>query len=268
MATGITCSLLGTIAARLPFTQYALPPQIDTNNTRVPNYSEVSRLNYDHTFKPNLLNHFAIGYLDLLTEEYNASDPYVKDVPQIAGVYSHKHESYLTFPSQDGFNSNSDYGGNSDLISTRPTWIANDMATWVKGKHTFEFGGEYRNLAYPTQTTANGSGTFNFADLNTGLLDYPTPTGSSYASFLLGAVGSSTINYYSLGAFRPQAKSMGLFAGDTWKATRKLSIDYGIRWDLYQPSEEAKDQTSFLDPTRPNPGAGNLPGALVFAGSK
>ncbi|MGO8814546.1 MAG: carboxypeptidase regulatory-like domain-containing protein [Terriglobia bacterium] len=247
----------------LPFTQFAFPAQIDTNNTRVPNYSEVSRLNYDHTFRPNLLNHFAIGYLDLLTEEYNSSDPYVKDVPQIAGVYSNKHESAINFG--DNYSS---YGGNSDLISTRPTWIANDMATWVKGKHTIEFGGEYRNLAYPTQTTANGSGTFDFYSGSTGLLDYPTQTGNSYASFLLGEVSAASINYYALGAFRPQAKSMGLFAGDTWKLTHKLSIDYGIRWDLYQPSEEAKDQTSFLDPTRPNPGAGNLPGALVFAGSK
>lgn len=247
----------------LPFTQFALPPQIDTNGTRIPNYSEVERLNYDHTFKPTLLNHFAIGYLDLLTEEYNSSDPYVSQVPQIAGVYDHKHESSLNFG--DGFSS---YGGNSDLISTRPTWIVNDMATWVKGNHTIEFGGEYRNLAYPTQTTANGSGTFNFSDLNTGLLGYPTPSGNSYASFLLGAVGSSSVTYYSLSAFRPQAKSVGFFAGDTWKATHKLSIDYGLRWDLYQPSEEAKNQTSFLDPTRPNPGAGNLPGALVFAGSK
>ena len=109
---------------------------------------------------------------------------------------------------------------------------------------------------------------FDFYDGTTGLLDYPTPTGNSYASFLLGTVSSANVTYYSLSAFRPQAKSVGLFASDTWKATRKLSVDYGIRWDLYQPSEEAKDQTSFLDPTRPNPGAGNLPGALVFAGSK
>jgi len=247
----------------LPFTQFALPPQIDTNNTRIPNYSQVVRLNYDHTFKPTLLNHFAIGYLDLLTELYNSSDPYVADVPQVQGVYDHKHESAINFG--DGYSS---YGGNADLISTRPTWIVNDMATWVKGNHTLEFGGEYRNLAYPTQTTQNGSGTFNFTPLNTGLLGYPTPTGNSYASFLLGTVGSASVNYYSLGAFRPQAKSVGFFANDTWKLTRKLSVDYGIRWDLYQPSEEAKDQTSFLDPTRPNPGAGNLPGALVFAGSK
>lgn len=245
----------------LPFTQYALPKQIDTNNTRIPNYSEVLRLNYDHTFGPTLLNHFALGYLDLLTEEYNASDCCVNDVPQIAGVYNHVHQPSIGFG--DGFSS---YGGNSDLLSTRPTWIANDTLTWVKGKHTIEFGGEYRNLAYPTQSTQGGTGNFNFSDLSTGLIGIPS--GNSYASFLLGEVDNASVTFYTLSAWRPQAKSVGLFAGDTWKATRKLSVDYGMRWDLYQPSEEAKNQTSFLDPTRPNPGAGNLPGALVFAGSK
>lgn len=245
----------------LPFTQYALPKQIDTNNTRIPNYSEVERLNYDHTFGPTLLNHFALGYLDLLTEEYNASDCCVTAVPQIAGVYNHAHQPNINFG--DGFSS---YGGNSDLLSTRPTWIANDMLTWVRGKHTIEFGGEYRNIAYPTQSTQGGTGSFNFSDLSTGLIGIPS--GNSYASFLLGEVGSASVTYYTLSAWRPQAKSVGFFAGDTWKATRKLSLDYGLRWDLYQPSEEAKNQTSFLDPTRDNPGAGNRPGALVFAGSK
>ncbi|MGH7866645.1 MAG: hypothetical protein ACREP9_03185, partial [Candidatus Dormibacteraceae bacterium] len=245
----------------LPFTQYALPKEIDTNNTRIPNYSHVIRLNYDHTFGPTLLNHFAAGYLDLLTEEYNASDCCVSQVPQIAGVYNHAHQSAINFG--DGYSS---YGGNADLLSTRPTWIFNDMVTWVRGKHTLEFGGEYRDLAYPTQTTQGGTGTFNFTDLSTGLIGIPS--GNAYASFLLGEVGNASATFYTLSAWRPQAKSVGLFAGDTWKVTPKLSVDYGLRWDLYQPSDEAKNQTSFLDPTRPNPGAGNLPGALVFAGSK
>jgi hypothetical protein len=244
----------------LPFTQHAFPAVIDTNNTRIPNYSEVVRLNYDHTFSPTLLNHFAGGYLDLLTGLYNASDCCVNQVPEIPGVYDHKHEPSINFQEY------SPYGGNGDFITTRPTWIFNDMLSWVHGTHTSEFGGEYRDFAYPTQTLANGSGTFYFSDLNTGLLGIPS--GNSMASFLLGDVSSANATFYSLSAWRPQARSVGLFAGDTWKATSKLSVDYGIRWDLYTPSSEAKDQTSFFAPNTPNPGAGNRLGALVFAGNK
>ncbi|HUY15729.1 MAG TPA: carboxypeptidase regulatory-like domain-containing protein [Terriglobia bacterium] len=244
----------------LPFTQFAFPAVIDTNNTRIPNYSQVVRLNYDHTFSGTVLNHFAAGYLDLLTGLYNASDCCVNQVPHIPGVYDYKHESSLNFSEYSG------YGGNGDFVTTRPTWIFNDMVSWVRGSHTIEFGGEYRRIAYPTQTLQNGSGTFNFNDLNTGLLGLPS--GNSMASFLLGGVASANATFYSLSAWRPQAQSIGFFAGDTWKATPKLSLDYGLRWDLYTPSSEAKNQTSFFDPNAPNPGAGNRLGTLAFAGTK
>lgn len=244
----------------LPFTQYAFPAVIDTNNTRIPNYSDVVRVNYDHTFGPNLLNHLAGGYLNLWTKVYNSSDCCVDQVPQIAGVYDHIHEPAISFQEY------SPYGGNADFFTTRPTWIVNDMLSWVHGTHTFKFGGEWRRFAYPTTQEPNGSGSFYFSDLNTGLLG--VPSGNSMASFLLGDVSSGSATFYSLPSFNPVAQSVGLFYGDTWKAARKLSVDYGIRWDLYQPSREANDQTSFFDPNAQNPGAGNLLGALMFAGDK
>ena len=165
----------------LPFTQHAFPAVIDTNNTRIPNYSELPRINWDHTFRPNLLNHMALGYLDLPTEGYNSSDCCVSQVPEIAEVYSHKHEPSMNYSEY------SPYGGNTDFFTRRPTWVANDMLTWVRGKHTFHMGGEYRNASYPTIQQPNSSGTFNFNDLSTGLLG--VPSGNSMASFLLGEVG-------------------------------------------------------------------------------
>jgi Carboxypeptidase regulatory-like domain len=246
----------------LPFTQHAFPAVIDTNNTRIPNYSNVARVNYDHTFTPRLLNHLSGGYLNLLTAAYNSSDCCVTQVPQIAGVYNHTHEPAITFQTGEY----SPYGGNADFRTTRPTWIVNDMLSWVHGSHTFSFGGEFRKFGYPTNQTPNGSGTFNFSDLNTGLLGIQS--GNSMASFMIGGVASSSTEFFSLPIFDPTAISVGLFAGDTWRATRKLSVDYGIRWDLFQPSKEAHDQTSFFDPNAENPGAGNRLGALVFAGNK
>ena len=244
----------------LPFTQSAFPAVIDTNNTRIPNYSHVVRVNYDHTFSPTLLNHFAWGYLDLRTAVYNSSDCCVTQVPQIAGVFNHVHEPAITFSDY------SNYGGNADFLSTRPTYVVNDAITWVKGKHTFHFGGEFRNIAYPTDQQPNGSGTFNFTDGSTGLQGLTS--GNSMASFLLGEVGSGSAGFYSLPKFYPQAYAFGFFAGDTWKATSKLSVTLGLRWDVYTPSTEASDKTSFFDPSGLNPGAGNLPGRLAFAGTK
>ncbi|MDQ2841091.1 MAG: carboxypeptidase regulatory-like domain-containing protein [Acidobacteriota bacterium] len=254
--------LFGTYHYRgtLPYTQSAFPAAIDTNNTRIPNYSHIVRINYDHVFSPTVVNHFAWGYLDLRTAEYNASDCCVTQVPQIAGVYSHTHEPVLNF------NNFSSYGGNADLLSTRPTYVTTDTLTWVKGKHTLHAGGEYRSLAYPTSQQPNASGTFNFTNANTGLLGLTS--GNAMASFLLGEVGSASAGFYTLPNFNPESKAYGLFAGDTWKATQKLSVTLGLRWDVFTPSVEASNKTSFFDPSGANPGAGDRPGRLAFAGTK
>ncbi|HXE14552.1 MAG TPA: carboxypeptidase regulatory-like domain-containing protein [Bryobacteraceae bacterium] len=254
--------LFGTYHYRgtLPFTQSAFPAVIDTNNTRIPNYSHIVRVNYDHIFSPTLVNHFAWGYLDLRTAEYNASDCCVDQLPKIGGVYSDTHVPVVTF------NNFSTYGGNADLLSTRPTYVSTDTLTWVKGKHTLHFGGEYRSLAYPTAQQPNASGTFNFTNANTGLIGLTS--GNAMASFLLGYVGSATAGFYTLPEFYPKASAYGFFAGDTWKAAQKLSVTYGMRWDVFTPSVEADNQTSFFDPSGANPGAGGRPGRLAFAGSK
>lgn len=245
----------------LPFTQHAFPAVIDTNNTRIPSYSHLPRFNYDHIFKPTLLNHFALGYLDLPTKVYNSSDCCISQVPQIAGVYNHAHQSALQFG--NGYDS---YGGNADFYTRRPTWAGNDTLTWIKGRHSLHFGAEYRNEQYPTLSEANGSGTFGFNPGETGILG--RTSGNAMASFLLGAVDYGNSTFYTLPSFKPKAWAVGFFAGDTWKATTKLSITIGLRWDRFNPSVEKNDHTSFFDPYGPNPGADGRPGRLAFAGTK
>ena len=54
---------------------------------------------------------------------------------------------------------------------------------------------------------------------------------------------------------------------DDIKLTSKLTLNIGLRYDLPFARHEANFQNSNFDPTAPNPGAGNLPGALIFAGT-
>ena len=46
-----------------------------------------------------------------------------------------------------------------------------------------------------------------------------------------------------------------------------LTLNLGLRWDVFTPLTEVADRYSIMDPSAPNPGAGNLPGAYVFAGN-
>src|SRR5207248_2063977 len=68
--------------------------------------------------------------------------------------------------------------------------------------------------------------------------------------------------------FDPQYRrqSYALFVQDTWKVTRRLTLDYGLRWDLSRPTREIDNRWSEFSPTTPNPSAGGLPGATIFEG--
>jgi hypothetical protein len=241
-----------------PFSQSQLPPQISTDNFRSPNYSFVNRLNWDHTFSPTKLNHLAVGYLDLNTREVNISDAYLDAVPQIAGVAANDHQPRMNFEQYTPYSGNAGGGG------FRPTAVINDLFTWVRGKHTFKFGGEYRWVTLNSYSTAESSGTFNFNQLNTGVRN--ANSGNAIASFLLETVNSANSFFRTNSSWYPRANVWIAHFGDTWKVTPKLSLNYGIRWDRYQPSVEKFNQTSFFD-FGPNPGASNRPGRLAFAGT-
>ena len=54
---------------------------------------------------------------------------------------------------------------------------------------------------------------------------------------------------------------------DDWRINRKLTINYGIRWETQLPRTGLDDKWSDFSPTTANPGAGGIPGALIYAGS-
>ena len=73
-------------------------------------------------------------------------------------------------------------GCNGGFDQNRPSYIVNNMLSWVKGKHTLKFGGEYRNEQVNNEDYGSESGTFNFSRANTGLLG--VNSGNSVASFI------------------------------------------------------------------------------------
>src|SRR5262249_20743698 len=122
-----------------------------------------------------------------------------------------------------------------------------------------------RKLQNNLTNNYNGSGTFSFADTETGLLGINS--GNAIASFLLGAVDNGNATFNTVPTLYARGSYWAVFAGDTWKATSQLSIDYGLRWDLGTPATEKYNRSSFFNPLQPNPGANGLLGTLAFAGS-
>ena len=134
---------------------------------------------------------------------------------------------------------------------------------WVNGRHQFKFGGSFRYRRMTVQDRRNEGGTFNFNALST---SQPNSTdfarfGNPFASFLLGEV-------YSASAAVPAPtrqyndQFLAVYFEDVFKVSSRLTLSLGLRYELPFYVREREGIISFLDPTRPNPAAGNRPGGL------
>jgi hypothetical protein len=236
-----------------------LPLPISTTAPYGVNYSFLDRFAWDHSFSATLINNFNFGYNDIWTITSCLDKPYAGQLPQIAGVANH------AFPPALSFQDFQSIGCNQLYHSARPDYIPNDELSWVKGSHIINFGGEYRAGGAFSTSTNNGSGTFNFTRENTGVNGLVS--GNSVASFLLGQVDNASINDQTVYSTYNFDKYLSFHAADTWKVTRKLTVDYGLRWDLSTPTIEKYNHLSFFDPNGTDASAGGLPGSLAFAGS-
>lgn len=107
--------------------------------------------------------------------------------------------------------------------------------TRIQGNHTFKFGADIRrayNLRVPSDQHRAGQLSFNGAGTQGG-----SGGGSGLATFLLGNV-QQLQRYVSSATDARETQNRWFFYGqDTWRVNQKLTINYGLRWELYRPQQ-------------------------------
>ena len=230
------------------------------------------RFNYVWTVRPDLLFNFRAG-VNRSSGRRNGSFPTGTNLPAAGHALAVGLTGTLTGNTPavgiDGV-SGFGLGFEGALMADQATPVNLDL-TWAKGSHSIKFGAQY--IAFPfswerqqaLSHAVGGSGNFGFARQGTGEPQFSGETGVGYASYFLGQVNNSELSTPLIG--RNYTASMGLFFTDSWRATRKLTINYGIRWEHNTPMTELHQKISTFDPMMVNPGSVGRLGALSIYGS-
>jgi hypothetical protein len=221
------------------------------------------RLNHDYIVTNTLMNHFTFSVDNYFNRGANKTVGQGWD--QQLGIQGIPADdgSFPAISFSGGTGAPAGFGRSYDEDWLEYRFGFNENLTWIRGRHTMKFGFSIQ-LNNEDRHFGGEAGSFTFSNSSTAI-PADQNAGSAFASFLLGAVNQASA-YISL-ATQLRFRQYALFAQDEWRATKNLTISYGLRWDYSSPMHEVNDyMTSFL-PNIPNPGAGGLLGALAYAGT-
>lgn len=155
-------------------------------------------------------------------------------------------------------------GGGSNIQNT---FEGTDNFSKVVGAHTLKFGGNVERIRYDQQLVYLFDGAYTFGGFG------PNTTGDPYADFLLGLPDSYTEGNVSNERLR--TTYAGLYAQDTWKIRSNVTLNAGVRWELFPPFTEQNNAVSVYRfpsaPGQPAPQSTVFPTAppgLLFPGDK
>lgn len=182
----------------------------------------------------------------------------------------------------------SDYGRMAGAIDPTDrlwkSWGVNGAITKLMGKHTLKVGADFRWIGLDFQSFQDTAGDFRFDRSTTGAtptvdgVNGATPSGNAFASFLLGYPTGLPNQESTFGISSPlqvYTKYYGFYAQDDFRASPKLTFNYGLRFEREDGLREAENRftVDFDRDLVPGGTLGNMVvngspirGGLVFAG--
>ena len=211
-----------------------LPSGFGTGSSYV--HARSYALGYTHTFSPNIVNQFLLGYN---RNNYGYQPPfYGQALAASLGIVNANRNLGTSGGALIGGNAGIDYTGDYGLYAVpQNTFELSDSIDYTRGHHSFRIGatGILRNTEFFRPIA--GKGYFNFG--NGDFTGFPT------AEMLIGFTDNYTIGAQD-GYFSNIAYEDGFFAQDSWRASQRLTLQLGVRYDiLTRPYEVQNRQASF-----------------------
>jgi Carboxypeptidase regulatory-like domain len=212
-----------------------LPAGGGTGNN--PTHARGYDLGYTHIFSSNVVNEARIAYN---RDNYGYQPPMYGDyVSKDLGIVNANINQETTGGALiGGWKGNLEYTGDYGLYAVpQNTYEVTDSVSMEHGDHTIKYGGTFLRRQVEFFNPQEGKGYFW---IDEGTVDY---TGYEVSELLSGGMDQYEIGSQA-GYFANIGQEDGLFAQDDWRVNRKLTLNYGMRWDFLSHPYEAHNQQS------------------------
>ncbi len=131
-----------------------------------------------------------------------------------------------------------------------------EAITFIKGSHELHFGGEALRIRAPMANTYEQNGVFSFSN---------NLSGSNMADFMLGQVSQ----FIQAGGLYLDFTGIkwSAFVQDNWRASQRLTLNMGLRWDPWFPYKDSQGRVACFAPGQQSTRFPNAPLGLLFGGS-
>ena len=224
------------------------------------------RIMHTWTVNDHSVNVLSLGYNRFADSNHNSTDGQYTPAMKISGILNNCLP-HMSFSNSNGIQFLPSIGSSCGTRDPEESYLYLDTFSTTRGKHSLKFGASYLRYRSNDYEPGNVSGSFGFNNLETSLPGFVTSTGHAFASFLMGAADSATDSIYRAEPGYRQGV-MAFFAQDDWRASSKLTLNLGVRWEIPTPKTEAFNRMAQFDPTAANllPSGASIPGALVWLG--
>ena len=208
-------------------------------------------LSETHLFSPTVVNEFRVGYNRINSHRLQLN--YNQDISQQLGFpgvpFTPINGGLPSISFSDGTVS---IGSSTFLpsVEKQNSFVFTDNLTWIHGRHSLRFGTELRFEQFTIFQPAESRGDMSFGGDFTDNPAAPTTgsssfTGGAFATFLLGIPDGGDIS--SLHNIDYHRQIYAGYAEDDWKATDRLTLNLGLRYEVFSTIKEHNNELATFD---------------------
>ena len=202
---------------------------------------------WTHLFGPNVVNELRLGFAK--TNPETRQSDYGHQSSTSLGIQGINVSDYTTGLPNLNIQDITGISGGPAFLPVNPKQLhyqVEDTLSWVKGRHTFKTGYRFL-LRKPTPFTHTN--TRSSISVNRNLTNNPQTNsqGSGISTLLLGYTTGGSRGFL-LDFYEMTNSEHSAFIQDDWKASERLTINAGLRYEVYVPDTEAQDRLPNYDP--------------------